>query len=127
MKPDRQQQSAPLKERIRLDTILTAVGLFISFSLLVTTQLNGMEERIGARFDSRFDSLETNFNERMDSLETNFNARFDSLEGRVDALDSRITSLETSIRSSLEDLNSRVGYLEGRAGTGNDVSAAPPN
>ena len=85
MKPEWQQQTAPLKERIRLDTILTAVGLFISFSLLVTTQLNGMEERIGARIDS---------------LEANFNARFDSLEGRVDALDSRINSLETSIRSS---------------------------
>lgn len=102
MKPERQQQSAPQKRRFRLDTILTAVGLFISFSLFVTTQLNGMEERIGARFDSRFDSLETNFNERMDSL-------------------------ETSIRSSLEGLNSRVGYLEGRAGTGNDVPDAPPN
>ena len=103
MKPERQQRTAPPTRRIRLDTILTAVGLFVSFSLFVTTQLNGMEERIGARFDSRFDSLETNFNERMDSMETNFNARFDSLEGRVDAIDSRlnamhgrITSLETS-------------------------------
>lgn len=127
MKPDRQQQSAPPKRRFRLDTILTAVGLFVSFSLFVTTQLNGMEERIGARFDSRFYSLETNFNARMDSLETNFNARFDSLEGRVDALDSRITSLETSIRSSLEDLNSRVGYIEGQVGPGNHVPVAPPN
>ncbi|MYF68503.1 MAG: hypothetical protein F4181_00310 [Proteobacteria bacterium] len=88
MKPDRQQQTAPLKERIRLDAILTAVGLFISFSLLLTTQLNGMEERIGARIDS----METNFNERMDSMETNFNARFDSLEGRVDAAANRIRS-----------------------------------
>ena len=103
MKPERQQRGAPLIRRIRLDTVLTAVGLFISFSLLVTTQLNGMEERIGARFES----MESSFNARMDSMETNFNARFDSLEGRVDALESRITSLETSIRSSLEDLNSR--------------------
>ena len=123
MKPERQQQAAPLKRRIRLDTILTAVGLFISFSVFVTTQLNGMEERIGARFDSRFDSLETNFNARFDSLE----GRVDALDSRMNALDGRITSLETGIRSSLEGLNSRVGYLEGPVGTGNDVPAAPPN
>lgn len=123
MKPERQQQSAPQKRRFRLDTILTAVGLFISFSLFVTTQLNGMEERIGARFDSRFDSLETNLNARFDSLE----GRVDAIDSRLNAMDGRITSLETSIRSSLEDLNSRVGYLEGRAGTGNDVPDAPPN